>query len=208
MHMDNKTMGWVIIAAAALLIIAWYVASNPQPTTTAPATALTVPTATTAPAATQQQPAKTTSTRTQTAPAKETTQSAPAAKIAKLAGVGSLNYLMGLKQDIACAVSTNGTTPYRSGMVYFSNGQMRADLTTTVSGQTFKSSMIDDGTYLYVWMASGTYGAKLLAASSVSGSVAASRGGIDPATNLTFGCNPWTVDTSVFAPPTDITFQS
>ncbi|HUY62797.1 MAG TPA: hypothetical protein VMV50_03380 [Candidatus Paceibacterota bacterium] len=200
--MNNKTIGWVLVAAAALLIVAWFAASSSQPAS-APGTTATSTVPTTSPSATQ-----TPSAPRATGSGATTVQKAPGAQPPKLAGVSSLNYLIGLKQNLQCSVYTVGTTPYRTGAVYIANGELRADFTTTVSGQTLKSSMINDGTYLYVWMEAGTYGTKVLAASSVSGSVMASHGGVDPTTNVNFACNSWTPETSVFMPPSNITFQS
>lgn len=206
--MSQKAIGWVIVAAIALFVVAWYVAKIPPTTsgTTATSTPTTTqqaqtpaPTTTKTPTATRSSSPTTKSTATTPAP---TTQSA------RVVGVSSLSYLIGLKQDLVCSISTTSTVPRRTGTVYVSGGQMRANLSSTVSGQTFKSHMINDGKYLYVWMDSGTNGTKLLSSSSVAGSVVASRGGIDPTANVNFACNPWTVDSSVFTPPTDITFST
>ncbi|MHB8660709.1 MAG: hypothetical protein ACYC75_02085 [Minisyncoccota bacterium] len=125
---------------------------------------------------------------------------APVSASAKIIGVTTLSYLFGLKQPLVCSVRTTGTSVQRSGTMYIADGEMRANFTS--------SSMIDDGTYLYAWQSDASKGLKLLAASSVSGSAIASNGGFDLSTILSFACNPWAKNPSVFVPPTSVSFSN
>lgn len=126
----------------------------------------------------------------------------------QVAGVGTLNHLRTLASSLTCAVATIGTTPKRTGTVYVDGSQLRADLQTAVSGHTFDSAMIMNNDSLYVWMAAGSYGVQLPTTSLVSGSVAASRGGIDPIAPISYSCNLWKPDLSQFTLPTNITFST
>jgi hypothetical protein len=110
-----------------------------------------------------------------------------------------MGYLVSLKQPLVCTVkSTAGYA--RSGTMYVADGKIRANFTG--------SSMINDGTHLFAWMTGAIKGIELLTSSSASGSAIATNGGIDPATDISFACNPWTVDASVFSPPSSVSFFS
>ncbi len=118
---------------------------------------------------------------------------------AKISGVTPLAYLFSLKQPLLCAVQTTDSYK-RSGTMYVANGEMRVNFAHT--------SMIDDGTYFYAWTDGASQGLKLLAASSASGSAIAGNGGFDPASNISFACNPWAADMSVFVPPASVSFSN
>lgn len=178
-----KTLLWLFVAA--VLIGGWYYFTN-TPSASAPA----APVATTTPATTTP---KTTTTKA-AAPA---TKKPVAATSAKIAGVGTIPYLISLKQDLVCTVKTMSGYS-RIGTMYISGGKMR--------GNFAGSSMIDDGTHLYAWMTGAIKGIVLLAGTSASGSAIAINGGVDLATDLSFACNPWTIDASVFTPPSSVSF--
>lgn len=141
-----------------------------------------------------------TSTSTQEVPkAGKPAVKKPTTTTPKTVGVGSLSYLMSLKQSLHCSIKATGPGT-RSGMVYVGSGKLRADFTS--------SSMINDGTYLYSWMSGASRGLKLLSSLSVAGSAIANAGGIDPASSVSYACNPWIEDMSVFSPPSSISFSN
>ncbi len=124
----------------------------------------------------------------------------------EVTGIGSLNHLMGLGSNLTCSVSTTGPAPRRFGTAYLSGSLARVNLNTVIGSSDLSSAMIDADGYLYVWMPVGTHGIKLLAASGASGSAAVSYGGIDPSQTLSYSCNLWKTDTSLFVPPQNIAF--
>ena len=182
--MPNKTLLWVL----ALVIVfagGWYYFMI------APAAVTQSPNATSTPTA------ATSVSNTTTKTGAATTTKKPTKTTSKIVGIGTIPYLISLKQPLICSIKT--TTGYsRSGTLYVANGKVR--------GNFVSSSMIDDGTHLYAWMTGAIKGLVLLAASSASGSAIASNGGIDLATDISFACNPWTVTASVFVPPASISF--
>ena len=201
MQKDNLT--WIFVAVlvvgvAALLIISRFGNGQPSPASTATTTAAT----TTEAAATSSAavPARGTS-RTTTRPA--ATVMAP-----KVAGVGPLSYLFTFKEPLVCSAKT--TSPYakRSGMVYVSGGELRGNFSGYVNGVLTDTSMIDDGTYLYAWKSGALKGLQLPAASSAAGSAIATAGGIDPAAQVSYACNPWAENSSVFVPPASVSFSN
>ena len=135
--------------------------------------------------------------KTTAKPSSYTTPKPPTKTTAKTVGIGSLLYLLGLRQSLVCSVKTESGT-MRSGTLYVAAGMARANFTN--------SSMIDDGSYLYAWTMGATTGTKLPAPLGVSGSAIVSKGGVDPTTDLSFSCNPWAADASVFVPPTSVSF--
>ncbi len=135
--------------------------------------------------------------------------SAPSVTLpAKVVGNNSIPYLLGLKEPFICTIETTNLSVRRSGTMYVADGKMRVDFSGYANGLFTKTSMIDDGKYLYVWADGASTGLKLLAASSASGSAIASHGGIDLATPFTFACASWATDARVFAPPTSVSFSN
>jgi hypothetical protein len=182
--MKTQTAVWIVIAVAVVGFAWYYVAQTviSGTGTESPAAATT-----TAP------------TTTTTAAAAKPAAKKPVSVPAKVAGVSTMSYLISLKEPLLCSVKT--TTGYaRSGTLYVADGKIRANFAN--------SSMIDDGTHIFVWMTGAIKGLELLASLSASGSAIATNGGIDPANDISFSCNPWTVDASVFTPPASVSFFS
>lgn len=188
--MHTQKSIWI---AAAIIVLGgvWYFFSSPGGNQEAVPTATTTQSGTTP---TQQTTPKPATAR----PAGSGTTQKPAVPT-KAAGVNTLSYLYSLKLPLVCTV-TVGTTVKRSGTMYVADAKMRVNFSNT--------SMIDDGSFLYVWTKGATKGLKLSAVSSVSGSAIAANGGFDPANPFSFSCNSWTQDAGVFTPPTSITFSN
>lgn len=190
----NQLIVWSVVAIIVLVSV-WYVFLSGSG-----GGGLGLPIATTtAPTNTQTQQGSNNPPRTHTG--QSTTPSKPVTPTsAKVVGITPVSYLFSLKEPLVCSFKTTGTSAQRSGTLYVADGKMRANLAT--------ATMLDDGMYLYVWASGATSGLKLLAASSVSGSAMASNGGFDLATPLSFACNPWTKDASVFVPPSSVSFSN
>lgn len=176
----------------------WYIATDvPERSieetaaTTTPAAALKIPSAPTPTPVKSSTPVK---------PA--TTQPSPV----KVSGYNSISSLLTQKEPLVCTIKAPSLN--RSGTVYVAGGKMRINLKSLLNGVTVNVSMINDGSSLYVWKNGASTGLKLSAVLSVSGSAAASHGGIDPATEVSFSCNAWGVDASVFTPPSAVTFST
>lgn len=130
-----------------------------------------------------------------------TTGTKPVTTKAKIVGIGSITYLIDLKQPLVCTVNTLANANIkRSGTLYVAGAKARANFVG--------STMIVDNTYLYGWEAGATKGLQLLSATSASGSAIARSGGLDLITDLSFACNPWTIDMSIFLPPASVTFYN
>ena len=189
--MDKQKIIWI---AAAIVVLggAWYFFSSPSENQEGVSVATTTQSDTTPTQSTTPKPTTTRPTGSGT-----TTQK-PAAPT-KVAGVNTLSYLYSFKQPLVCSV-TVGTTVKRAGTMYVADAKMRVNFSTT--------SMIDDGSFLYVWTKGATKGLKLSAVSSVSGSAIAANGGFDPANPFSFSCSGWTKDVSILTPPGSVTFSN
>ncbi len=192
--MKNKldTQTSILIACAAVIVIVGaYLLSTGSGAST--------PTASSTPATTTPSTASSGTTHKTTASKPSSTQAAPKAS-AQVGGVGSLNELVAFKQSLSCSFATESGTR-RSGTLYIAGGELRANFTDGMS-------MINDGLHYYAWENGATTGLKLSSSMSVTGSVLASHGAIDPTASLSYACNPWTTDASVFAPPASVTFTN
>lgn len=190
--MNKQTLIWLAIAVVALgavwCILASYPASSGTIDQTQGAATTTLPVPTTSD--TTPTPVVTTPTHN---PVPGVVTVPATTKI-----VGPLTLVLSYKKPFNCSVHTLAG-PARSGTLYVSDGQARFNFGA--------SSMIDDGTNLYVWKKGATTGTKLSASVSTSGSAAANSGGVDPATDMSYLCVAWSPDMSVFASPYAVSFQ-
>jgi hypothetical protein len=192
--MNTKTLNWIILGIVVVCAI-WYIATlpgadNQQPLT---ATSTTFTSTTTVPTTSSTKPAQG-AQKASPAPVKK-----PATVTANLQGIGTVEYLFSLRMPLMCSVTTTGTVR-RSGALYVAERKFRLNFQT--------ASMINDGSYLYVWKTGAAKGLKLLAAASVSGNAMAANGGFDPGTDLSFACAAWTENPSFFVPPSSVAFAN
>lgn len=189
MNMNNNKV-WAVVAVV-VLVGAWYLYSGSGVWSGGMWSTATTTLGTSAQPETTQPSA--------TSPVKKTGTTQKPVAPAKVTGLNTIAYLYSLKEPLACSVKT--TVGYaRAGMMYVANGKMRANLAS--------SAMLADGMYLYAWAQGASTGLKLLAATSASGSAIAAAGGFDPATPVSYSCNPWVEDATIFTPPTGVSFSN
>ena len=121
-------------------------------------------------------------------------------------GNGTIGALMAMG-NVKCDISTSGANASQ-GTVYVSSGKMRGDFTSNTSSGTTHASMVNDGTNIYTWTDLTTQGFKMSDAAAKSGSAGASHVAVSNSTTVTYTCVPWTVDTTVFTPPANISFMT
>lgn len=106
-----------------------------------------------------------------------------------------------------CTFSTDTT----SGTVYISGGKMRGSFAASTGAGRVTSNMINDGQNVYMWVDNQSTGYKMSVASmptgSTSGQNPASQG-IDQNANYEYKCSHIGVDASMFAAPSNVTFNS
>ena len=128
-------------------------------------------------------------------------------------GIGTLDELRLLNEDLECTIAYNPNDNGAAveGTYFVSDGNMRGDFLTNLpdlSGQML-SSMIIDGTTLYIWseIEEETYGAKMALSALADENVISNEPvALDAA--VSYDCTAWeNVDNTVFVPPSDTLFQ-
>ena len=132
-------------------------------------------------------------------------------------GVGSFTSLMGLGKNITCEFSYSDEEGSGSGVSYFAGEHMRVDSTQTFDGKTTVGHMINDGAFVYSWTedAGTQYAIKMpvpdvtdvSAAQHTDVSSESEQQMIESDQEVTYNCDRWDVDPSLFMPPNDIEFM-
>jgi hypothetical protein len=122
--------------------------------------------------------------------------------------------LMSLKDLLArtgsetCSFTSSTQNSQSSGTVFINNGTMRGNFTSVTAGQTTQSHIIVKGDSVYVWSDGLPQGYKMGVASLTAQNGQTQPGGINASAPAGYACVAWSVDASVFLPPTGITFQT
>ncbi len=143
---------------------------------------------------------------------KEATDSSTAATTEQTQiGSGSLRTLFGSGKNLSCSVSykpvdADSTDAY-NGTIYVSGNKMRMEFTTTADGLSMKSNIIQDGTNGYMWGSSpqGTMAIKFTVDPAQADVQKQQQFNLDQ--NVDYDCKNWSVDSSMFVPPSDIQFM-
>lgn len=105
---------------------------------------------------------------------------------------------------------SNEKTGTSKGTTYIANGKMRTDYESTYGdGKTYSGSMINDGTYMYMWTATPPQGMKLKITAEMDKQIEEAKQNqayIDPNTPMSYRCNNWSNDATIFTPPAEVTF--
>ncbi len=119
----------------------------------------------------------------------------------------SFKDLMGFSGSQKCVINSPVGSTVGSGTVYVSSGKVRGDFVVDASGQSVTAHMISDGTNTYTWMDGFTTGYKMPMMTGSTNSAAPTQG-VDVNQKLNYNCGSWTVNNTVFTPPTSVTFMS
>ncbi|MBC7836487.1 hypothetical protein H7X87_01770 [Acetobacteraceae bacterium] len=120
----------------------------------------------------------------------------------------SLKGLLADARPQKCTFTMSSANSNSSGTVYISNGKMRGDFVSNAAGHTQSSHMIVEGGASYMWSDEMAQGFKMsFDAMSNTSMNSQEQGTVDPNADTDYSCNPWVADESVFAVPTNITFQ-
>lgn len=131
-----------------------------------------------------------------------------------LSGSGTLKSLMSMGKNITCDLTfadpaANGGTV--GGTIKIAGERMRGDFEVQQTGMAYASYIIHDGEYIYTWSDSevGSFALKLPAEDGQNNDdtnqVAQP---MDLGNEINYECRPWSVDATVFVPPSEINFMS
>lgn len=120
-----------------------------------------------------------------------------------------------IKQDGAyqCTVNQYIDSAYTAttqGKVFIADGNIRADFKINAQGMQFDTSMITRDGFVYTWTSLANMGYKVKAVETTESNQKIGTSGqftFDDAMIGDYDCNPWTVESSKFTLPTNITFQ-
>ncbi|MEX0895782.1 MAG: hypothetical protein WDZ94_02480 [Patescibacteria group bacterium] len=127
----------------------------------------------------------------------------------------SLKELLTLGRNIACTFTSTTDASTTTGNVFVTNQgeRMRGDFQTTDDNEeVYDSHIISDGEFTYLWMDSQDQGYKMSIDpedDSIFPSTeeeAEDIATIDENADVSFSCNSWSPDQSMFVPPSDIEF--
>ena len=121
-----------------------------------------------------------------------------------VSGSGSFSDFYTRTGSWKCDLRTETEGVTSEGVVYVSDGKIRADFNSTVSGNDVTSFMIHDGTSIYTWSSLQSQGVRMDVVEGEEGSGEMSAG---PEGNVDYECAPWAADATVFVPPATIEFM-
>lgn len=126
---------------------------------------------------------------------------------------GSAKDLIARGEKLECTFSYDSESADTSGTMFFADGKMRGNfLMETTGQQPVTSSIIQDGTNMYSWIDGMTTGTKVALATLEDAAASANlnvNASVDTETldqDYNFSCDSWRPDTTVFTPPSDVTF--
>lgn len=96
-----------------------------------------------------------------------------------------------------------------SGAVYFNNQNLRADFTIKDKNKESAVSMIRKGNNNYIWGSAfpNNAGVKMTLSMDEFEKSDQTKDYLDPNKKVDYKCKPWTLDISMFNPPSNIKFQ-
>lgn len=106
-----------------------------------------------------------------------------------------------------CEVKFSQDNAQSQGTVYVGEGKMRSDSTATMDGKTVVSHIILDGNVIYTWVDGQGTGFKMPATlSEAEKSQAGQKRPVDLEQKVSYTCEDWSVDNSLFTPPSNVIF--
>ncbi len=109
-------------------------------------------------------------------------------------------------QKCTFSESIEGDNAASSGTVYVASGKMRGDFESLVAGKSEKSHMIVVDNTSHVWSDSMSQGFKM-SLTEIEKPTAGKQNQIDINKEVAYSCSAWSVDASLFVPPSNITFS-
>ena len=121
----------------------------------------------------------------------------------------SLMDLISLGQNQRCTFSTTNESGSTQGTYYLSEANLRGDFKVKTSqGKESQMSMIRSGDTSYMWGSDLQTGIKMkLSLEDLSKNKEVNQySSVNPSAKADYNCVPWTVDSSLFTPPSNVKF--
>jgi hypothetical protein len=126
---------------------------------------------------------------------------------------GTFKSLMAMGSPQKCEINYSQGNNISQGTVFvIPGGKMRGDFTAQVQGKMMLTHMIADGQNVYTWIDGMSMGFKMQQTQNqptptAMGGAGANQNNVNMDQKVTYNCQSWAVDNSVFTPPSNITFQ-
>lgn len=127
-----------------------------------------------------------------------------------ISGEGTLRSLLALGKDLTCDFAYTSDEDARTeGTVYLSGERMRGNFTMMMDDQHMEAHTIRDGETAYVWGTTpyGEMATKFNIMEDEGDDSDSSEQSIDLDESVEYDCRGWSVDGSMFTPPSDVQFQ-
>jgi len=135
-----------------------------------------------------------------------------------LSGIGSLASVLGFGNKVRCNFSSADNDHESTGVFYTDGERLRVEMTATSPEGSFNSNMINDGEFIYTWgdTPEGMMAIKMVNPETSETDTTVhdtaspspdSNSYVDVDEEVSYDCDRWTVDNSVFTPPSDVEFM-
>lgn len=130
-------------------------------------------------------------------------------------GMMSIKELMGLNKNQVCTFSSSDENGSLSGTSYISGRKVRSEFKgTSADGKAYGGGIINDGNYMYSWATDSNQGFKITVTDSIEKNIEDTKKDFEKNQNqyvnqdekLNYKCSSWSPNTSMFTPPSNITF--
>jgi hypothetical protein len=123
-------------------------------------------------------------------------------------GLGSAGNFITSNMTLMCTVRIGDGTTGDVGVVYLSDGKVRADMTTVgKDGVSSHGSLINDSHYIYTWIAESPDSGLRQEADPSWNILKTATEMYNTGTHMSYSCQPWKRDGSKFYPPDDLVFR-
>jgi len=125
-------------------------------------------------------------------------------------GQSSFKDLIAMGKPQKCSAWFTAKDVTSTGTIYLASQQMRGDFTAQVQGKTMQTHMIVKNQTVYTWVEGmgTTIGFQTSLHTSSSTSNTTQSRSVDVNQKVSYNCEAWTEDDSVFALPAGVTFTS
>lgn len=127
-------------------------------------------------------------------------------------GANTINGLLAQNKNVTCTFNTtDGSGNQTSGTVYVAGERMRGDFAYAASGEAEqKSNVLRDSEYNYFWQEGADTGfkSKITDTEAIDSKEGENTQGqtVDQDAEYNFECSDWSVDESMFNPPSEVEF--
>jgi len=207
MNQNKNRLIWAIVIIILVIIAFVLISKAPAPSNTSPTDQTSATSPETSAVNTGQGTTAKTVTVVSSNNVKTTTSSNPAPSDVLDVTPKSLRQLVASGQPLKCTFTDTSAMYGVEGTVYIYGSKIRGDLSVSYDGTT-RTHEIALGEDTYVWSDAVATGTKSTLAMSSSPTATPNKNGINADKKVGYRCNKWTLDSSKFVLPPNVTFKA